>query len=83
MEGDGSITEEMGDLLFAAVNVARLLKLDPEQALTAATEKFIRRYTAMEALAASRGVKLEELPLPEQDRLWDEVKKQGKSKNSA
>ncbi len=79
MEGGGDIAEEMGDLFFAAVNVARLLKLDSEQTLTNATNKFIRRYTAMEELASSRGLKLEELSLAEQDKLWNEVKKTDKT----
>ncbi|MBA3653102.1 MAG: nucleoside triphosphate pyrophosphohydrolase [Actinobacteria bacterium] len=60
--------EELGDLLFAVVNVARHLDLDPEAALRAATDKFRRRFQAMEALAESRAV-------PVSDDLWDEVKR--------
>jgi tetrapyrrole methylase family protein/MazG family protein len=60
-------TEELGDLLFAVVNVARHLDADPEAALRAATDKFRMRFQAMESLAASRGV-------PLSDDLWDEIK---------
>ena len=61
-------TEELGDLLFAAVNVARHLDIDPETALRAATDKFRSRFQAMEKLAAERAV-------PVSDDLWDEVKR--------
>jgi tetrapyrrole methylase family protein/MazG family protein len=59
--------EELGDLLFAAVNVARHLDVDPEAALRAATDKFRTRFVAMEAIAERRGVAVS-------DELWDEVK---------
>ena len=69
------IAEELGDLLFAMVNVTRLLGVDAEQALRAAGEKFERRFRAMERqlLAAGRG-RLEELDLTEMDAAWDRVK---------
>lgn len=67
--------EEMGDLLFTIVNVSRFLKIDPEQALTKSTEKFINRFTRMEELALSKGLKLDDMTLEEMDVLWDEVKK--------
>ena len=58
--GDADVvTEELGDLLFAAVKVARFAGIDPEQAAHAACEKFIRRFAAMEAAAADSGVPLE------------------------
>ena len=75
MEKGSHIAEEMGDLLFAVVNVARLLKLEPEFLLMEATDKFINRFEAMEHLAISRGMALSELTFSEQDALWDEVKK--------
>ena len=75
MVSGAHIAEEMGDLLFAVVNVARLLKLEPEFLLMEATDKFIGRFEAMEQLAISRGLTLGELTLPEQDALWEEVKK--------
>jgi tetrapyrrole methylase family protein/MazG family protein len=67
-------TDELGDLLFAVVNVARHLDVDPEAALRAATAKFRRRFEAMEALAATRGPSLDALDLAALDALWDEVK---------
>jgi tetrapyrrole methylase family protein/MazG family protein len=66
--------EELGDLLFAVVNVARHLRVDPEAALRAATMKFRRRFEAVEALAAARGQSLDALDLAGLDALWDEVK---------
>ena len=66
--------EELGDLLFAVVNVARHLRLDPETALRAATAKFRTRFEGVEALAAARGQTLDGLDLAALDALWDEVK---------
>lgn len=66
--------EELGDLLFAAVNAARKLHIDAEEALTAATDKFQARFTKVEALAKMRGIDMETTPLETLDRLWDEVK---------
>jgi tetrapyrrole methylase family protein/MazG family protein len=66
--------EELGDLLFAVVNVARHLNLDPEASLRAATAKFRERFMAVERLAAERGMRLSDLSLAELDGLWDEVK---------
>jgi tetrapyrrole methylase family protein/MazG family protein len=66
--------DELGDLLFAAVNVARKLKLDPEAALREAGARFRRRFQAMEQLASARGLDLRELGLEQLDKLWDEVK---------
>ena len=70
--------EEGGDLLFACVNALRLFKIDPSVALCAATEKFKSRFLAMDSLARSNGKKLEELPLEEQDYLYNLAKKQEK-----
>ncbi|HTW05893.1 MAG TPA: nucleoside triphosphate pyrophosphohydrolase [Acidimicrobiales bacterium] len=69
-----AVRDELGDLLFAVVNVARHLKVDPEAALRGATAKFRRRFEAVEALAAARGEELRDLSLAEADSLWDEVK---------
>jgi tetrapyrrole methylase family protein/MazG family protein len=66
--------EELGDLLFAVVNVARHLHIDPEAALRAATLKFRTRFEAVEALADERGQSLDGLDLDALDALWDEVK---------
>ena len=75
MEQGSHIEEEMGDLLFAVVNVARLLKLEPEFLLMQATDKFISRFEIMEQLAKDRGNELRDLTFSEQDKLWDEAKK--------
>ncbi|HUR24155.1 MAG TPA: nucleoside triphosphate pyrophosphohydrolase [Acidimicrobiales bacterium] len=66
--------EELGDLLFAVVNVARHLGLEPEAALRVATAKFCARFAGVEALAAERALSLSELDLAGLDELWDEVK---------
>ncbi len=68
------IFEEIGDLLFAAANLARKLDVDAEAALRAANTKFERRFRAMEALAAERGETFATLSLAAQERLWLEVK---------
>jgi tetrapyrrole methylase family protein/MazG family protein len=65
---------EVGDVLFALVNLARWMKVDPEEALRAANHRWVARYRRVERLAAERGVDLEALPLAEKDLLWDEVK---------
>lgn len=70
-----AIDEEYGDLLFAAVNVGRFVKSDPEISLTSATNKFISRFEKMEKLAESKGKKLDSCSLEEMDSLWNEIKK--------
>jgi tetrapyrrole methylase family protein/MazG family protein len=65
---------EMGDVLFALVNLARWMKLDPEEALRTANHRWVARYRRVEALASRRGVDLASLSLDEKDLLWDEVK---------
>lgn len=73
--GDADATaDELGDLLFAVVNVARHLHVDPEAALRAATRKFRQRFEQVEALARGRGIDLHATDLPTLDALWDEVK---------
>jgi MazG family protein len=69
------LEEELGDLLFAVVNLARLAGAHPTSALSRANEKFARRFGAVEALAAERGVRFGQATLEELDRLWDEVKR--------
>jgi MazG family protein len=69
------IEEEVGDLLFAAVNLARFLRLDPEIALKHANAKFLRRFQAMERLAAESGQALEDVPRAEMEALWDKAKR--------
>jgi MazG family protein len=69
------IFEEVGDLLFAAANLARKLDVDAEAALRAANVKFERRFRGMERLAAQRGEDFESLSLAAQEALWQEVKR--------
>ena len=68
------MTEELGDLLFSAVNVSRFVKCDAEEALTAASDKFIARFIRVEQLARERGIDMESAPLEKLDELWDEAK---------
>jgi MazG family protein len=65
---------EIGDVLFAAVNVARKAGVHPSNALRHATDKFVRRFRALERKAEARGVELGRADLAALDRLWDEVK---------
>ena len=71
-----AIEDELGDLLFTVVNLARKLHLDAETALHRSTRKFSARFRAVEQLASARGITLEKLTLAELDQLWDEVKRQ-------
>ena len=71
---DGNIEEEFGDILFALVNVARFLKINPEFALTKATKKFINRFEYVENSALSEGNQLSTMTLEEMDLLWDQAK---------
>ena len=71
-----AVAAELGDLLFATVNVARHLGVEPEAALRAATWKFRRRFEAVEALARARQIDLLSADLATLDGLWDEVKRQ-------
>ena len=73
-EGDDERVHEVGDVLFALVNLARWMKVDPEEALRTANARWITRYRRVEALAAERGIDLESLSLAEKDELWDLVK---------
>ena len=68
------ISEEFGDLLFAAVNVSRFLKVNAEESLNKATNKFISRFEKVEKLANERGIVMENTSLEELDKLWDEAK---------
>ncbi|MFT6762796.1 MAG: hypothetical protein ACJAXA_001447, partial [Candidatus Aldehydirespiratoraceae bacterium] len=72
---DGEIASELGDLLFATVNVARHLGVDPELALRAATDKFRTRFEGVERLAAAQGIDLKAVDIAVLDKLWDSVKR--------
>ena len=69
-----NVAEELGDLLFSAVNAARFLKVDPEDALNGATDKFIGRFRKVEAQAAAQGKAMEDMSLEELDALWERAK---------
>jgi MazG family protein len=69
------IEEELGDLLFAAVNLARFLKMDPEIALKNANAKFSGRFRAMEKMARDTGREFKDLPREEMEAFWDAAKK--------
>lgn len=69
-----AIGDELGDLIFAAVKVARFAGIDPEQAAHAACEKFIRRFSAMETAAANDGTALEQCTLAQMLTLWQQAK---------
>ena len=68
------IEEELGDLLFSAVNIARFAGVDAEQALTRSTDKFAKRFRAVEALAKERGIDMKNAPDSLIDSLWEEIK---------
>jgi MazG family protein len=77
------LEEELGDLLFAVVNLVRLAHAHPTSALSRANEKFARRFNALETMAAERGVVFGEATLEELDRLWDEVKRRERAGESS
>lgn len=68
------IEEEFGDVLFALVNYARFVKVDPELALEKTNKKFIRRFQHMEAMATAAGKALHDMDLAEMDALWNKAK---------
>ena len=74
--GRGDPVEELGDLLFAAVNVARFLQADPEDTLQAASDKFAARFRQVEQRVLDSGRRMDELPLPELEALWERVKRE-------
>ncbi len=68
------IEDEFGDLLFSCVNVSRFIGVDSEEALKNATDKFIRRFNAVEQLAEEKGISMNDSSLNELDLLWDNAK---------
>ena len=71
------IEEELGDVFFSLINYARFLHVDPEHALELTNKKFIKRFEAMEKIAAQQNKLLHDMTLEEMDVLWNEVKKEG------
>lgn len=73
--GQDKRNEEIGDLLFAVVNLARLLKVDPEEALSAANRKFTARFSYIEEQLRLNGREIEQTGLSEMEELWQQAKK--------
>lgn len=71
---EDAVLEEIGDLFFAAVNLARLAKAHPTTALARANSKFMERFQTLERVARERGIQLETAGLPVLDDLWNEIK---------
>ena len=74
VEDGGNVPDELGDVLFAAVKVGRFCGCDPEDAVNGTCEKFIRRFSAMEAAAADSGVPLKQRTLAQMQPLWQQAK---------
>ncbi len=74
------LAEEFGDMLFAMANLARHLKLDPEDALRGANAKFVRRFRSIEAGIAAQGRTMQEASLEEMEALWQEAKRTEREK---
>ncbi|MGD8237986.1 MAG: nucleoside triphosphate pyrophosphohydrolase [Armatimonadota bacterium] len=72
--GQAGLADEIGDLLFAVVNVSRFCGLDPEEALRGAIDKFCRRFERIEQSARRSGRSLQEMSLQEMDAIWEEGK---------
>ncbi len=68
------IEEELGDVLFSIVNIARFLKVDPESALRKTNRKFEKRFKKIEELVKEKGKSLKEMTLQEMDLMWEEIK---------
>jgi nucleoside triphosphate diphosphatase len=73
----GKIAEEIGDLMFTAINLARVSEIDPESTLRATNAKFERRFAYVENRIVAQDRKLEDVSLDEMDKLWDEAKAKG------
>ncbi len=74
-----NIEEELGDLLFSAVNVSRFVNCDAEQALTSACDKFIHRFELVESMAEKQGLDMAGAGLQELDKLWQKAKVMSKT----
>jgi ATP diphosphatase len=75
-----ALSEEFGDLLFAMANLARHVKIDPEESLRSANAKFTRRFRFIEAALEAAGKRPEQSNLQEMDALWDQAKAQERAK---
>ncbi|MEE9200122.1 MAG: nucleoside triphosphate pyrophosphohydrolase [Candidatus Brocadiales bacterium] len=70
------VEEEIGDLLFAAANLSRFLKINPEEALHKAVKKFVKRFERIESELAAKGRDIEECSLEEMDSMWEAIKRE-------
>ena len=70
-----AVSEELGDLLFSVVNLARFRKIDPEVLMTASNNKFEARFNAMEEILKRKGLTLEEATASQMEDAWAEVKR--------
>ena len=68
------IEMEIGDLLFAVVNLSRFYNIDPESALKKSTDKFIQRFNQVEQKITESGKKIEDSDLETMDKIWNEIK---------
>jgi tetrapyrrole methylase family protein/MazG family protein len=76
-EPQARLKDELGDLLFSVVNVARFMEIDPEDALNGTSQKFIERFCFIETAANSSGKTLEQMTAKEMDKLWRQAKQAG------
>lgn len=76
-----NIEDEMGDVIFSFVNLARFLQVDADAALERTNKKFIRRFIAIETMATAQNKALHDMTLQEMDDMWNEVKKEEKNYN--
>ena len=82
-DGDpAAVEDELGDVLFSVVNVSRFVGAEAERALTHATDKFVRRFTEAERIAAERGETLSDSSEEELDSLWQEAKRRLREESS-
>ncbi len=71
---EAKIADEVGDVLFVAVNIARFLNIDPESALRRSNKKFVRRFQHIETEIKKQGKRLKDTPISDMERLWEEAK---------
>lgn len=71
------LQDELGDVLFCCMNLARFLKVDPEKALQSTNQKFERRFNFIEEYVVQQGKKMQDLSLEELDEVWDLAKEKG------
>jgi uncharacterized protein YabN with tetrapyrrole methylase and pyrophosphatase domain len=76
------IEHEIGDLLFTVVNLARFLRIDPEQALRKTNRRFRKRFAYVESKIGAEGTTLQETPLDRMEGLWQEAKRREKEQNA-